>query len=147
MPLNKETKLNVQADYEVKMKESEKRDKYEDLARELKKLWNMKVTVIPIVIGALSIVTKELVQGLEELKIREWVETIQTLALNRSAGILSRVLATCHSDSSEKLSANASVKNSQMSKMIIWKYKGMKKIHGNYSIFCYLMAYQLSQVI
>ena len=31
------------------MKDCEKRDKYLDLARELKKLWNMKVTIIPIV--------------------------------------------------------------------------------------------------
>ena len=36
----------------------------------------MKVTVIPIVIGALGIVTKELLQGLEDLEIRDRVETI-----------------------------------------------------------------------
>ena len=38
----------VSADYRVKFKESKKKkkDKYLDLARELKKLWNMKVTVI-----------------------------------------------------------------------------------------------------
>ena len=34
------------------------KDKYLDLARELKKLWNMKVTVIPIVVIALGIVPK-----------------------------------------------------------------------------------------
>ena len=38
----------------VKLKENEKKDKYLDLARELKKQWNMKVTVIPIVIGTLG---------------------------------------------------------------------------------------------
>ena len=38
---------------------------------------NMKVTVMPNVIGALRTVTKRLVQGLEELEIRERVETIQ----------------------------------------------------------------------
>ena len=43
----------VPADNRVKLKRSEKRDKYLDLARELKKLWNMKVTMIPIVIDAL----------------------------------------------------------------------------------------------
>ena len=31
----------VPADLRVKLKESEKKDKYVDLARELKKLWNM----------------------------------------------------------------------------------------------------------
>ena len=33
---------------------------------ELKKLWNMKVTYVPIVIGALGTVTKGLLKGLEE---------------------------------------------------------------------------------
>ena len=71
----------VQADHRIKLKESEKKDKYLNLARELKKLWNMKVTVIPLVIGALGTVTKGLVKGLEDLKIRGQVETIQTSAL------------------------------------------------------------------
>ena len=35
----------VSAEYWVKWKESEKKYKYLDLARGLKKLWNMKVTV------------------------------------------------------------------------------------------------------
>ena len=39
-------------DLRIKLKECEKKDKYLDLARELKKLWNIKVTIIPIVIGA-----------------------------------------------------------------------------------------------
>ena len=46
------------ADSRVKLKESEKKDEYLDLARELKKLWNMKVTFISIVIGALDTVTE-----------------------------------------------------------------------------------------
>ena len=44
----------IPADLREKLKESEKRDKYLDLAKELKKIWNMKMTVIPIVIGALD---------------------------------------------------------------------------------------------
>ena len=40
----------VLADQRIKLRESEKKDKYLDLAREFKKLWNMKVTIIPIVI-------------------------------------------------------------------------------------------------
>ena len=84
----------VPADHRVKSKECEKRDKYLELAKELKKLRNMKVTIIPIVIGALCIVTKGLVQGLEDLKIRRRVETIQTAALLKKARILRRVLET-----------------------------------------------------
>ena len=57
----------VPADHRIKLKEFEKKDKYFDLARELKKLWNMKVTIIPIVIGAFGTVTKGLLKGLEAL--------------------------------------------------------------------------------
>ena len=39
-------------------REREKREKYLDLAREVKKQWHMKVTLIPIKIGALGTVTK-----------------------------------------------------------------------------------------
>ena len=63
------------------MKENEMRDKYLDLDRELKKLWNMKVTVIPIVISVLGTIPKDLVKGLKDLEIKVWVKTIQTTAL------------------------------------------------------------------
>ena len=76
----------VSADHRVKLKESEKK-KYLDLARELKKLWNMKVTFIPIIIGALGTVTERLLMGLEDLKIRGRIKTIQTTTLLRSARI------------------------------------------------------------
>ena len=49
---------------------NKKRDKNLDLARELKKLWNMKVTVIPVIIGALGTIPKGLVKGLKDLEIR-----------------------------------------------------------------------------
>ena len=58
----------VPTDPKGKLKESEKRDKYLDLARELKILWDVKVMVIPVVIGALGTVTKGLVQGMETWK-------------------------------------------------------------------------------
>ena len=90
-------------DHRVKLKESEKNDKYLYLAREFKKKWNMKVTVIRIVIGALGTVIKELVLGLKDLEIRGRVETIQTTASLRSVRILRRVRETCRDLLSLKL--------------------------------------------
>ena len=84
----------VPADHRIKLKECEKRKKYLDLARELKKLWNMKVTIIPIVIGSFGTVTKELLKGLEDLEVGGRVETIQTTALLKTARILRRVMET-----------------------------------------------------
>ena len=60
----------IPVNHRVKLKESEKRDKYLDLARE----------------GS--------VQGLEDFEIRGILETIQITALLRSAKILRRVLET-----------------------------------------------------
>ena len=54
----------------------------------------MRVKVISIIIGVLNTVAKGLVLGLEDLEIRERVETIQTTALLRSVRILRRVLET-----------------------------------------------------
>ena len=71
-------------DHRIKLKEVEKRVKYQDIARELKKLWNMKVTVIPFVIGVLSTVTKRLIQGLKDLEIRGRLETINITTFLRS---------------------------------------------------------------
>ena len=66
----------VPANHRIKLKECEKKDKYLDFARELKKLWNMRVTILPIVIGAFGTVTKGLLKGLEVLEVGGRVETI-----------------------------------------------------------------------
>ena len=74
----------------------------------------MKVTIVPIVIGALGTITKGLLKGLEDLEVGGQVETIQMTALLRTAIIPRRVQETCcDSDSSEKPSANTDVKNSK----------------------------------
>jgi len=69
-------------------------DKYLDLARELKKLWNMKYKVIPIVVGVLGTVPIKLEKRLEDLEIRGRIETIQNTALLQSVRIFRRVLET-----------------------------------------------------
>ena len=79
----------------------------------------MKVTVIPIVIDALGTITKGLLQGLEDMKIRERVKTIQdhpkTIAeigqkTKKSPGGLRRLAVTY---TRGKPSANADEKNTQ----------------------------------
>ena len=52
----------VLVDHRVKIKESKNIDKYLDLARELKKTWNTRVTVIPVVL-------KTTLKGLEKVGV------------------------------------------------------------------------------
>ena len=92
----------------------------------------MKVTEIPILNGALGTVTKGLVPGLEHLEIRGRVKTLQDWKTYKSKDKWRpfklqhykdrpeyweeswRLEETCcHSNSSEKPSANADVKNSE----------------------------------
>ena len=78
----------------TKPKEDEKLDKYLNFSRDLKKLWNMKMTVIPIVVRALGTVPKNMAKKFHELEIRERNHTIQTTAQPKSDRILSEVLET-----------------------------------------------------
>ena len=61
--------FTVSADHSKTLR-NKKKYKNLDVIRGLKNLWNMKSTIIPIVIGALGTVTKGLAKGLEDLEIR-----------------------------------------------------------------------------
>ena len=75
----------VSADQRVKIKEI-KKIKYLNFAKELKKLWNMKVTAIVIIVGGLEAAPKSLEKKrLEELAIKRKTKTNQTNTSPRSA--------------------------------------------------------------
>ena len=61
----------VPDDHRIKLKECEKKDKHLDFAKELKRRWNIKVTIIPIVIGAFG-----LLKGLDDSEVAGRMETI-----------------------------------------------------------------------
>ena len=54
----------------------------------------MKVTIVPIVIGAFDTVAKGLLKGFEDLEVGGRVETIQTTALLKSPGDLRKLAVT-----------------------------------------------------
>ena len=82
----------VPFDTRVDEKEKEKIFKYQDLARELKKLWNKKVKVIPVIIGALGTAPKALPKRLKEIGIATRIVELQKTVLLQSARILRQVL-------------------------------------------------------
>ena len=68
----------VSADHRKKLEDSKQKDRYLDLAKELKKLWNMRGIIISIVTGSFDTVNSGLLKGVENLKVRGKVETILT---------------------------------------------------------------------
>ena len=79
-------------DTRVVQKENEKMDRYQDLAREIKKLWDTQVEVIPIIIGALGTIPTRFDGWLEKLDIVTKVGELQKTVLLHSARILRKVL-------------------------------------------------------
>ena len=53
----------------IEEREKDKMKGYNDLKRELKKIWDMAVKVIPVVIGALGTTPKKLKQWLSDIGI------------------------------------------------------------------------------
>ena len=53
---------------------------YLDFSRELKKLWNMNTTIVPIGICAFCTVTKSVLKELEDLEVGGRAGTIQSTA-------------------------------------------------------------------
>ena len=74
------------------IKEEEKVDKYQDLAREISRLWGMSTTVVPIIIGALGMITDRIISFLAMLGVTLSFETIQKSALLGTVHILRKVL-------------------------------------------------------
>ena len=73
-------------------KEKEKIKKYEDVRREIGKLWSIKTSVIPVVVGALGTVTNNLGKHLNAIGVTATVELLQKAALLGTARILRKVL-------------------------------------------------------
>ena len=82
-------------DSRVESKEKEKKQNYAELRREIKKLWNCKeVKVVPVVIGALGVISKNLKNYLKVLEVKCNVELLQKATLLGTARILRKVLET-----------------------------------------------------
>ena len=79
-------------DSKVAEKEDEKIDKYRDLARKVSKLWNVKVSIIPVVIGALGTVPTLLESRIKEIGISITTAQIQKTVLLGTARIVRKVL-------------------------------------------------------
>ena len=85
--------ITVPADRRVEKKEQEKVEKYNDLKREIGRMWGIrKVQVVPVVIGALGSVTKRFDKWIEKLDIQCNFVDMQKTALLGTARVLRKVL-------------------------------------------------------
>ena len=83
----------VPFDANVAKKEEEKVKVYEKLATLIGREHKVKVEIIPIVVGALGVVTKDLAGYLDTLGVGDVIGGLQTAALIGTAAILMKVLS------------------------------------------------------
>ena len=80
----------VPGDTRIEEKEKEKREKYQDLRRELQKTWNVKVKIIPLVVGSLG-APKPFGNRLKVTGITAEIGQVQRTVLLGTARILRKV--------------------------------------------------------
>jgi hypothetical protein len=73
-------------------KEAEKILKYEDLAIEIQRMWNVKSRVIPVIIGATGTVSKSFRKHVSSIPGNHEVREQQKTAILGTANILRKVL-------------------------------------------------------
>ena len=82
----------IPEDGRVRAKEDEKVEKYQDLAREIRKIWGVRTKVITIVVGALGTIPLRYKENQRAIGVDTSIELIQKSVLLGSAGILRKVL-------------------------------------------------------
>ena len=82
----------VPGDGRIEEKEKDKIEKYQDLGRELQKIWNVKVKIIPLVVGSLGAIPKQVGNRLKQIGITVGTAQVQKAVLLGMPGISRKVL-------------------------------------------------------
>jgi hypothetical protein len=73
-------------------KEEEKKLKYKSSGIEIQRMWNLKCTIIPVIIGATGKVTKSLRENLEAIPGKHSIDSLQKTAILGTSHTIRKVL-------------------------------------------------------
>ena len=82
----------VLGDSRIEEKKKDKIEKYQDLGRELQKIWNVKVEIMALVVGSLGSIPKQFGNRLKQIGITAGTPQVQKTVLLGMARILRKVL-------------------------------------------------------
>ena len=80
--------VSIPADRNVVQKEADKKLKYKSLGIEIERMWNLKCTIIPVIIGTTGIVTRSLKKSLEAIPGTHSIGFLQKTAILGTSHIL-----------------------------------------------------------
>ena len=84
--------MAISADRNVVQKEAEKKLKYMSLCIQIQRLWNLKCTIVPVIIGATGIVTISLRKNLETVPGKHLIDSLQKTAILGTSHIIRKAL-------------------------------------------------------
>ena len=84
--------FSVPGDSRIEEKEKDKIEKYQDLGRELQKIWNVQVKIIPLAVGSLGAIPKQFGNRWKQIGITAGTAQVQKTVLLGTARILRKVL-------------------------------------------------------
>ena len=73
-------------------KEAEKKLKYKGLCIEIQRMWDLKCTIVPVIIGATGIVTRSLKKNLETVPGKHSIDSLQKSAILGTSHVIRKVL-------------------------------------------------------
>ena len=76
----------------VGLRRRRKIEKYQDLGRELQKVWSIKVKIIPLVVGCLGAIPKQFGNRLTQIGVTAETTQVQNTVLLGMVRILRKVL-------------------------------------------------------
>jgi hypothetical protein len=84
--------VTIPAERNFVQKEVEKKLKYKSLGIEIQRMWDLKCTIIQVIIGAIGIVRRSLRKNLEDIPGKHSIDSLQKTAVLGTSHIIQKVL-------------------------------------------------------
>ena len=85
--------MTIPTDRNISVKEFDKLSRYKDLQIEIERMWRLKKTVIPVIVGAIGMVKKGVLNHLKSIPGEPNLQEIQKIVLTSTSHILRKALS------------------------------------------------------
>ena len=85
--------MTIPIDRNISVKEFDKLSKYKNLQIEIERMWQLRTTVIPVVVGAFGMVKKDVLHYRRSIPGEPNLQEIQEIVLTSTSHILRKALS------------------------------------------------------
>ena len=85
--------MSIPTDRKIPAKEFDKLSKYKDLEIEIQRIWKLRTSIVPVIVGVLGIIKKGCQKHLDTISVESQLQEIQKIVLTSTAHILRKALS------------------------------------------------------